>query len=130
MVTGTESHNILQIQQADRDKRAAKDSSESPHMNSVTEATGECKLKKHMGGYFSNQRQFRVSSFKFRASAVVSPARAKKEQIPRCARDDKQTGVRARLPQCKRCMVWCGYARFTDNSPAVYQGANSKAHPM
>ena len=44
-------------------------------MNSVTEATGECKLKVHVGGYFSNQRQFRVSSFKFRASAVVSPAR-------------------------------------------------------
>src|ERR1019366_7106227 len=42
----------------------------------------------------------------------------------------REAGVRARLPQCKRCMVWCRYARFTDNLPEVYQGVNSKAHPM
>ena len=45
----------LQVQQADRDERAAKDSSGSSHMNSVTEVRAECKLKEHVGGYFSNQ---------------------------------------------------------------------------
>src|ERR1022692_1357732 len=50
-------------------KRAAKDSSGLPHVNSVTEQEGVCKLKAHVRGYFSNQMP--VSSFEFQVSSVA-----------------------------------------------------------
>src|ERR1039458_7653846 len=42
----------------------------------------------------------------------------------------REAGVWARLPQCERCLIWCGRTGFTDNLPEVYQGVNWIAHPM